>query len=200
MGLIAVIPIVEGHGETQAVPLLVRRVFAELFDYHGVNVLKPIRTPRSRLAKSNELLKAVSLAALKLNDVDAERKFALILFDSDKDPACQLAPAIVADLKANRPDVDVAVVLAVHEFETWFVAAAESLSKYIAVAPKEIPHDPEASGAKKRWVEDHFRSHYAETINQPALTAEMDLHLCRSRSRSFDKLCRELEKRLLPKQ
>jgi len=37
---------------------------------------------------------------------------------------------------------------------------------------------------------------YAETIDQVRLTTAMDLNLCRSRSKSFDKLCRELEKRL----
>jgi hypothetical protein len=37
---------------------------------------------------------------------------------------------------------------------------------------------------------------YAETVDQPRLTAAMDLQMCRERSKSFDKLCRELEKRL----
>lgn len=32
--------------------------------------------------------------------------------------------------------------------------------------------------------------------DQPRLTAAMDLFLCRSRSRSFDKFCRELERRV----
>jgi predicted ATPase len=39
------------------------------------------------------------------------------------------------------------------------------------------------------------RVKYSETIDQPAMTADMDLSLCRRRSPSFDKLCRELEKR-----
>lgn len=34
------------------------------------------------------------------------------------------------------------------------------------------------------------------TVDQPAMTSHMDLHLARERSPSFDKLCRELERRL----
>ena len=46
------------------------------------------------------------------------------------------------------------------------------------------------------WVADRFKGHYSETVDQPALTAKMDLDLCRERSPSFDKLCRELGSQL----
>jgi len=198
MERIAVAPIVEGHGETEAVPILVRRVYSELFRHPAVDVLRPIRIPRSKLVKSQELIRAVSLAALKLSNVVALHKLVLVVFDSDHDRACELAPVINAEIQKQRSDVDVALVLAVHEFETWFVAAADSLSRYVDISAGDVPADPEASGAKKHWIEERFRGKYAETISQPALSAEMDLSLCRSRSRSFDKFCRELEKRLPP--
>ena len=193
--MLAVAPIVEGHGEEAAVPILVRRLFAELF-VSPVNVLKPIRIPRSKLVKPLELIRAVSLGALKLNHVNADCKLVLVVFDADQDRACELAPALCAEIEKEQSHVDVAVVLAVSEYETWFVAAAESLSKYLIIESSDVPIDPEASGAKKAWIEERFRGKYAETISQPALSAEMDLALCRTRSRSFDKLCRELEKRV----
>lgn len=37
-------------------------------------------------------------------------------------------------------------------------------------------------------------SRYSPTVDQAALASLVDLELVRSRSKSFDKLCRELEK------
>jgi hypothetical protein len=192
----AIAPIVEGHGEIQAVPILLRRILGELFDEPDVNVLRPIRIPRSKLIKPVELVRAISLADLKLNDVESEHRWVLVVFDADENAACELGPQISANALSGRPDVDVAVVLAVPEYETWFVASAESLNEYIDVDVAAIPAEPEASGAKKAWLQRHFRGRYTETIEQPALTARMNLTLCRTRSASFDKLCREVAKRL----
>ncbi|HEU5118811.1 MAG TPA: DUF4276 family protein, partial [Isosphaeraceae bacterium] len=93
---------------------------------------------------------------------------------------------------------DVACVLANPEYETWFVAAAESLRAYLRLADDEtIPDDPEALRMRKAWISQRFPGplHYQETRDQPSMTRAMDLSLCRSRSASFDKLCRELEQR-----
>jgi hypothetical protein len=56
------------------------------------------------------------------------------------------------------------------------------------------PADPEQQRCGKGWIEHRFKGpKYSETVDQPRLTAAMDLHLCRQHSPSFDKLCRELE-------
>jgi hypothetical protein len=193
---LTIAPIVEGHGDTQAVPILLRRICAELFDQPFVGVLPPIRVPKTKLIKPPELARAVSLADLKLRERSVQRRLILILFDADDDRACELAPALLTTLQADRQDVDVALVLAVPEFETWFIAAAESLGEYLELTGSEIPDDVDAAGLKKAWLQQHFRGRYTETIEQPALAARMDLTRCRSRSRSFDKLCRELQKRV----
>lgn len=92
-----------------------------------------------------------------------------------------------------------AVVFAEIEYETWFVAAAESLGGFLEVGDRPIPENPEAQRAGKGWIQEYYsrpgRS-YSEPVDQPAMTASMDLSLCRRRSPSFDKLCRELEQRL----
>jgi hypothetical protein len=192
---IAIAPVVEGHGEVEAVPVLIRRIGSEICGRTNLNVLRPIRVPRTKLVKPLDLRRAVTLADLKLKDVAAERRFILVMFDADDDLACQVGPALLGTIHDERPDLDVALVLAVPEYETWFVAAAPSLTDYLDVIAVEIPSNPEAVGAKKAWVRRYFRGSYTETIEQPALTARMDLNLCRSQSASFDKLCRELEKR-----
>lgn len=184
-------PIVEGHGEVEAVRLLLDRVWIEVLGGTGLQVLKPIRQPRLRLPAADHLLKAVELALLKL-----EGKGGLVLLLLDNDPAteppCALAPTFLNTVRERRSDADFACVLANPEYETWFVAAAESLADRESDLPP-VPEDPEGRGMKKAWVKKHLRSNYSETVDQPALTARMDLSLCRRRSPSFDKLCRELE-------
>jgi len=82
-------------------------------------------------------------------------------------------------------------------YETWFVAAAESLGKYLDPPPISPPEAPEGR-LGKGWIKQRLKDpKYEETRHQPAMTAAMDLNACRS-SWSFVKLCRELEKRLFP--
>jgi hypothetical protein len=97
-----------------------------------------------------------------------------------------------------RADRDIAVVVANTMFETWFVAAAASLTSHLVLPdPHALPADPEAARLGKAWIKQHMRSRkYSETADQASLASQMDLAACRARSRSFDKLCRELEKRL----
>lgn len=193
--MFAIAPIVEGHGEIEAVPVLLRRIFIEMLGSPEVDVLRPIRIPRSKLVRHADLLRAISLADLKLKDVSAQHRLILVLFDADDDLPCRLAPDLLQRITTDRPELDVTLVLATPEYETWFVAAAESLTDYLDLKANDIPDDPEVIRAKKAWLQHHFRGRYTETIEQPALTARMDLQKCRSRSASFDKLCRELERR-----
>lgn len=96
----------------------------------------------------------------------------------------------------HRSDIEIACVIAKVEYEMWFVAAANSLRDLLTISPDEnIPLDPEADRLGKSWVADRFHAaKYSETVDQPRLTARMDLMDARQNSPSFDKLCRELEK------
>jgi hypothetical protein len=118
-----------------------------------------------------------------------------VLVDADDELPCVLGPRL------NRLSVDakhdVCCVIANLEYETWFVAAAESLQEYLHVSPGEVPAAPEQAGFRKGWIQHHYRgTKYIEPIDQPRMTTAMDLKLCRLRSPSFDKLCRELQRRL----
>lgn len=184
-------PIVGGHGEVEAVRTLLQRIWWEILGASNLDVLQPIRQPRSRLSKPEHLLRSVEFALLKLQ---GERGLILLLIDNDPslEPPCALAPYLIETVKGGRSDADFACVLANPEYETWFVAAAESL-RPAGSASLELPDDPENDGMKKAWVEKHLCPNYSETVDQPALTSRMDLAACRRRSPSFDKLCRELE-------
>lgn len=198
MSRLIVAAIVEGHGEAKsAIRTLVTRVWTELLAAEFVNVLRPIRQPRSKLVQREGLLKAIDLAHLKLSEItSADRRLILVLFDADEDLPCVLAPALLDIVRNDRAHLDVAIVLANQEFETWFAAAAESLTAFfdLAVTPPAV--DPEAAGQRKGAVRRWMHGQYSETIDQVKLTQAMDLRLCRARSASFDKLCRELGKRM----
>lgn len=204
MSRLRVAPIVEGHGEVNAIRGLLRRIWTELLDGEYVEVIRPIRRPRTKLIRPQELKRAVRLAVLKLGEptVPTDRATVLILLDADKDAPCLLGPKLLEYAREARGDADIACVLAKVEYETWFVAAADSLRDYLEIRPDEsIPSAPEEARCGKGWIARHFkRIKYAETLDQAAMTAAMDLSLRRNRSPSFDKLCRELEKRLSPPQ
>ena len=122
----------------------------------------------------------------------------LVLVDAEDDLACALGPDLLKRARICRPDADVACIIANRCYETWFVAAASSLSKYLDLTNDAVlPESPELTGQRKGWIAQRIRgTKYSETADMPRLTAAMDLNLCRSRSPSFDKLCRELEARL----
>jgi len=192
-----VIPVVEGHGEVESVRLLIERIVHELIGRGTVEVLQPIRRRRGNLVKQQEIERAVEFAARKLGTSGEEANdLILVLLDADDDCPAELAPLLVEWASAARRDRDTVCVLAKREFETWFVAAAASLGERLDL-PDALPDDPEHTGQGKAWIQRPFSGvQYSPSIDQPGLTARMDLALCRARSPSFDKLCREIEKRL----
>ena len=203
MSRLRVAPIVEGDGEVVCVPILLRRIWGELLGGEYVEVVKPTRGKRQLLVKSGELEKLMPLALEKLRNPpeSTDPALVLILIDADEDCPKALGPSLLNRArKVCPPEIGVACVLAKHKYETWFAATAESLSSYLGL-PFDFcaSENPEDLFFKKAWVETHFQAQgkkYSETIDQPKLTSAMDLALCRKRSPSFDKLCRELERRL----
>lgn len=198
---LTIAPIVEGHGDAAAVPILLRRICAELLGGRLVHVLPPIRQPRDRLLNDRDgcLERSLNLALRKLkqSSVPSVPGLVLLLVDADNDCAAEGGPRTLQLAKRLRTDADIAVVWAVWKYETWFVAAAESLHEHLNLSQASIPSDPEASRSRKNWIERHWRGvKYSASVDQPKLTDCMDLSLCRQRSPSFDKLCREIKRRL----
>jgi len=186
--------IVEGHGDALSLPILMRRI-AEVVDPGlGIKVTTVIRTPRSKLVKPGELERVVELAARKL----ARPAAILLLLDADTDCPAELGSSLLHRARTQRGDLPIAAVLAKHEFENWFIAAAESLRGRRGL-PQDLtaPQDPESIEAAKAWLSTRMPRHnpYSETIDQPALTAQFNLEMAR-RSGSFDKLHREIERLL----
>jgi len=181
--------VVEGHGEVEAAPILVRRVAAWAGFAGELVVLPPFRVHRGSVVKEGELERAVEFSARK---VGAEGAI-LVLLDADDDPACQLGPALLQRATAARPDRRIGVVFAVQEFEAWFLASAESLrGQRTLPADLAAPADAEAIRGPKGWLEAKMGNGYSETIDQAKLTAKLDIDRARAAAPSFDKLVREI--------
>lgn len=180
---------VEGHGDVEAVPIVVRRIVQQILPPVIVQVTAPLRTPKSRLVKPGELERAVELAARRM----AGGGGVLIVLDSDDDCPAQVGPALLARAASVRNGLPIAVVLAKSEFESWFVAAAESVAGSVGLpVGLQAPADPESIRGAKEWLTDRMlgtRS-YSSTLDQPVLARQFDLARAR-RADSFEKLCRE---------
>lgn len=184
--------IVEGHGERESVPILVRRI-ANLIDPGlVVHLAAVIRIPRDKLVKAGELERAVSLAARNLSRNGA----ILVLVDADDACPATLGPDLLARAVNTRPDIVQGVVLAKFEFEAWFLAAAQSL-RGLRGLPADLtaPRVPEAIRGAKGWLSERMgpEAHYSETIDQPALTAAFDMTQAQT-ANSFDKCDREIRR------
>lgn len=200
MKRLRIAPIVEGHGEVQSVRTLLQRIGHELFSAEYIEVLQPIREHRGSLSDQDALARRVELAVLKLNTQPHrdDPKLILLLLDADDEKCCELGPRLLSAARKCRSDVDIACVAANREYETWFAAAAESLQEYLELEANDpAPLEPEKMAAGKGWVQKRFRgTKYSPRVDQPRMTAKMDLQICRLRSPSFDKLCREMAQRL----
>ncbi|MBI2899101.1 MAG: DUF4276 family protein [Planctomycetes bacterium] len=182
--------IVEGHGETEAVPILLRRIATERRQPVAIQIAAVLRIRRNRLLKEGELERSVELAARKSG---ADGRI-FILLDADDDCPAELGPALLARARKVRADRDIGVVLAKREYESWFLAASDSLRGHRGL-PSDLapPPDPEAIRGAKEWLSRCMTvGTYVETLDQPALSAAFDITQAR-RADSFDKCCRVIE-------
>jgi hypothetical protein len=181
--------IVEGHGESEAVPILIRPIASSYAPSLTVQVARPLRVPKSKLLKQGELERSVELAARTVSGKGG----IIVLLDSDDDCPAEFGPALLKRAQHTRGDLPLSVVLAKREYEAWFLAAADSLRGKRGLAGSiEPPPDAEAIGGAKKWLGDRMAAgHYVETLDQPALTALFDLQAAR-KADSFDKCCREI--------
>jgi hypothetical protein len=188
--------IVEGYGECEAVPILIRRIAWMIDPGFVPKVFSPLRVPASRIMKEGEMERSVDLAARKLQGQGG----ILVVLDCDWDNGCPAmdGPALLKRAMGARADLRIAVILAKREFEAWFLAAAESLrGKHGLPNDLQSPARPEDIRGAKEWLSDKmpYGRSYAETTDQPAFTDLFDMSMAR-RADSFNKCYREIEKKL----
>ena len=182
--------IVEGHSEAKSVPVLIRRIAAELYPELAINTPRPIRVHRNQVVQPDKLEQEVELAARRIGRQGA----IFIILDSDDDCPAELGPALLKRASQAHSDLPIAVVLAKHEFEAWFLAAAESIRGRRGLRNDiDSPEEPEAIRDAKGWLSNRMESgrNYHEKRDQPALADSFDLEQAR-RADSFDKCYRDI--------
>ena len=185
-------PIVEGHGEIEALPALLHRIARVVAPDRMLRVNAPMRVKSgSFLNRPEELRRFVQLAALK---ADAKNGSVLILLDCDDDCPAELGPRILAESQAIRPDVPGFVALAYREYETWLIASALALRGKQGLPDDLVPpDDPESFRDAKGWLGKFMPAGYDPIIHQCSLTRHIDLDAARSIP-SFERLYRHVRR------
>jgi hypothetical protein len=186
---------VEGDGEVTGFPVLLRRIIQSIDPMIHPAVCRGFRHPSGSLRRAGGLERAIQAVA----EVHPAHPI-LVLIDSDDDCPKDFAPELANRAKRARPDLMVSIVLADREYESWFLAAAESLAGLRSLRQDlAAPAAPEEIRDAKGWLSKQMpRSmRYSPTQDQASLSARFDLELARRRSRSFRKLWKEIEGILL---
>ena len=136
-----IVTIVEGPGEVDAMPILIRRIAATAVPDAVPHEPRPIRVKRDRFLKENELERYVDLAARQSGPDGG----VLIVLDADDDCPPELASRILQRANRARGDRLIKVVLARREYEA--VPRSRRLDRSTPRAPKR--HHP----AQRRRVD-----------------------------------------------
>lgn len=167
-------PIVEGHGEVQALPVLLRRVAAEAKPPVELELNPALRVkPTSFFKNENYFRKYVELAARKAKAHTSG--CVLILLDCEDECPGKLGPEILKRAQNCRSDIQFIVTLAKREYETWFLAAAQSL-RGVCGLPMDVlpPSKPESIRDAKGWLSQKMETTYNEPEHQPKMTYRFD--------------------------
>jgi hypothetical protein len=132
-------PIVEGFGEVEAVPKLLRRL-RDLANAYPLDVSKAIRCPRTDRVREDGVRKAVRLARKK-----PDCAAILLVFDSDDDCPKDVAVLVQGWAQAEASPIPCFVVMPTREYEAWFRATVESLRGVRGILADATSHaDPES--------------------------------------------------------
>jgi hypothetical protein len=187
----AILPIVEGHSEAEAVPVLLRRLLVRL-ECPEVQIARPFRVSRLKMVRPGEIERAVLQGVRDRGKVTS----VLVILDSDDDDPAQLEKLLTGRCQQTI-SLPVAVVAARRELESWFLGSKDSLRNVRGIrADAKAPDDPESiRGAKERLTRNMKAGRrYLEVDDQPVFAARMDLDLALGRCLSFQRLATELER------
>lgn len=158
-----VAPIVEGHGEETALPVLLRLLNP------SVEVKRPVRVPKSKIVKPAETEHYVRIARANIDDP----RFGLILLvvDADEDCPGQLGPRLLSQMQPNANGAACFVAVAQREYESWLLAGLDDFQHL----------DPHAAGNAKSRLGSINNERYRETVDQVRFTSRIDVtRACRS--------------------
>jgi hypothetical protein len=166
--------IVEGHGELEAVPILIRRLAPEL------RIARPVRVKRQQITIGGSLAHAARIAEANVRE-GGGKGGVLLLLDADNDCPASLGPELQRQLSTALGHRLVRSVLAVRAFESWLIAGMDS-----------APEFPDEDRGGKAWLKAKF-GRYSPTADQPCLAAHMRIERAQQCSRSFRRLVKVIQ-------
>ena len=178
-------PIVDGHGEVRAFPVLLRRLVHET-EMWAVDIGKPIRRLRPLLVDETGVRQAVRLALKKPNCGAV-----LLLLDGDDDCPADLGPAVQDWAATAAGESAVPGRAGPPGIRSLVLAAVESLRGRRGIRIDAESHPaPESPRGAKEQLEARMGpgATYLETTDQPAFSELFSLPDAYRRSRSFRKL------------
>jgi len=181
----SLIALVEGKGEVEAVPVLLRRLVPPI-----LSVARPFLVKRNKVVRPGELERAIQQAQSDRADPAA----ILVLLDADDDDPNVLRTQL-EDRTRLSTTLPHSVVIASREYECWLLAAKESLRGRRGIRPDAVaPPNPDALRDGKGRLSNNMTGgrRYLEVDDQAALSASLDLNLAAGRSPSFDRLRTEV--------
>lgn len=190
-----IVPVVEGPGDLQATPILLRKILHEQFNRFDIGVARPKRANGKGNLK-RDLERFVNYAALTHGCVG-------ILVLSDADDECALG--IVEDFCARCRHLGLAfpicIVCAVRDYEAWFLASLDTIkcgpndARSVISATAAFTGSAESMHGVKAWLGRQMPPGraYRETTDQAAFTALIDIPTALANSRSFRRLSHAVE-------
>lgn len=168
-------PIVEGKGEVEAVPILLRRLSRQGRSSGNLMVSPALRIKVGSFLRDEQYFRRyIELACRKAQG--HPRGLVLVLLDCEDDCTGRLGPQLLARARQVHSEVPLTVVLAHREYETWFLAAAQSLRSVGGLpADLEAPPEPEGIRGAKEWLASHMPGGYDPTNHQPLFTEHFSL-------------------------
>lgn len=184
--------LVEGAGDEQAAPPLIRRLLHEehqrydwLVDPKHVMKVGSLAKLRGRLANYIEHLRAKASCA-----------GALILLDLEDQLPCEEAPVLAEEIARLQPlPFPVVIVFAHREYESWFLAGLAGIAAGSPHFPAGLtyPNDPEAKRGAKEELDKRMPAtvKYNPVLHQAEFTRLLRFEEAR-RAPSFRRLERAL--------
>ena len=189
------VSVIEGHGEVEAIRVLMNVVVSAIGAGVYPSIAAPVRAPKGTLVNvAGELERYAAMAISRGGP--AARLF--ILLDADDSCPAELGPQLLSRAAARFSHYPISVNVANREYESWFIASAESIANYSdASAGIAVPESVEGIRDAKGWVRRYLADGgYRPTRHQAAFSSRINVPLARSRSQSFDRFCREIERLL----
>ena len=201
-----IVPIVEGHGEVHAVPIILRRWFRfrRFLNFDTLDLA--VRAHHGSLICAHDPDREQGIECYVARA--AARRPDAILVILDADDVCierrgrpaheQLGPELLLRARSVIPHVPVAVVVANREFEAWYLASYRRLKQRTLFSEDlrfEPGFDVERPRDCKGRVSQCIGRRYSPTADQKVLAEHIGFRAYMGRySPSFGKLLRDLER------